>query len=92
MPYSNASITAYSSYLIDGSYYDLIVNEDVDLSKAERYYFINKYNRLFFANKKNLMMLFPMQNNLIDKFLKENKIDFTNKADLGKVVSYAGHL
>jgi hypothetical protein len=89
---STSFITAYGSYTEHGKSYDLTTNEDVDLRKAERYFFGDKYNRFVLASKKNLLMLFLKEQRHIQTYLKENKVDFTDKEDLEKVVQLLGHL
>jgi hypothetical protein len=37
-------------------------------------------------------MLFPKEQRQIENYLKENKIDFSNKNDLEKLVGFLGQL
>ncbi len=68
--------------------YDLVVDEDIVLKKIEQFYLGDNYNHFVLANKKNLLMLFPKEQQRIEAYLKENKINFTNKDDLEKMVRF----
>ncbi len=89
---STSSITSYSSYSAGSRIYNLFVNEEVVLRKVEHYYFGDRYNHFVLAGKKNLLMLFPKEQRRIEVYLKENKIDFSNKDDLEKAVQFLDHL
>ncbi|HVG16860.1 MAG TPA: hypothetical protein VM935_17950 [Chitinophagaceae bacterium] len=83
---NSSSITSYTAYNEGGRTYDLVINEDMLLKKAEQYYFGDKFNHFVLAGKQNLLALFPKKQGLIKTYLKENKIDFDNREDLGKLV------
>jgi hypothetical protein len=70
---------------------DLILNEDILLRKETHYYLGNDYNHFVRATKKQLMLLFPKNQNSIETYLKENKVDFDKKEDLEKLVRFLGH-
>ncbi len=89
---STSSITSFTTYAAGGSRYGLVVNEDVDLSKANHYYFGDKYNSFVLAGKKNLLMLFPKEQRQIELYLKENKVNFSKREDLEKLLQFLGHL
>jgi hypothetical protein len=83
---NSSSITSYTAYNEGGMTYDLVINEDLLLKKAEHFYFGDKFNRFVLAGKQNLLELFPKEQGLIKTYLKENKVDFDNKEDLEKLV------
>lgn len=85
---SVSSISSRSNYFDGRRSHNLNVKEDVVLVKVEQYYFGDKYNRFVLADKKNLRKLFPKEQERIDTYLKENKIDFDNKEDLKKIVQF----
>ncbi len=89
---STSMITSFSSFSEHGKSYDLTIMEDMNLRKIEHYFFGDKYNSFVFASKKNLLMLFPKQQQQIQRYLKENKPDFTKKEDLEKLVEFLAQL
>ncbi|MCW3109444.1 MAG: hypothetical protein JWQ09_3950, partial [Segetibacter sp.] len=88
---TSVSITSFKSYTEGGRLYDLTVNEDVVLKKAEQHYFGDANNHFVLAGKKELLMLFPKEQRRIEMYLKENKINFTKKDDLEKIVQFLDH-
>lgn len=85
---NSVSMTSFTSYNEGGRLYDLIVNEDVILKKAENYYFGDTNNHFLLAGKKNLQMLFPKEQRRIEMYLKENKVNFNKMEDLQKIVQF----
>ena len=83
-----ASISSYNAYIAFGTLYNLSVNEDTDLTKAEQYFFGNKDNHFLPAGKKNLFILFPEQRKQLEKYLRENNINYGDKDDLMKLISF----
>ena len=67
---------------------DLIMNEDVVLKKETQYYFGDKYNLFVPASKKGLLQLFPKEQQGIDSYLKENKVNFNKKDDIEKLYKF----
>lgn len=91
-PNSSASITSFTSYNEGGRLYDLKVNEDIVLKKAEQYYLGDNYNHFVPASKKSLLVLLPKEHERIEMYLKENKISFANKDDLIKLAKFTESL
>jgi hypothetical protein len=87
-----SSTVSLASYFVLGQGYNLISNEDVELRKVTHYYFGDKHNRFVLAGKKNLMKVFPDEEDRIEKYLKENKVDFSNQDHLKKVVNFLSQL
>jgi hypothetical protein len=85
-----SSSTSFSSYFVYGKQHDLIVNQELDMVKVEQYYLGDKNNHILVAAKKNLLMLFPKEREELESFLKDNKINFTDKEDLEKIVAFMG--
>jgi hypothetical protein len=85
---NSASMTSFKTMHEGGRLYDLVVNEDIILKKETKYYFGDKYNQFVIASKTNLLLLFPKEEQLIGKYLKENRISFNNKEDLEKTVQF----
>ena len=89
---ASSAISSKSSYYNGTGLYKINVDQDIVLSKVERYYFGDKYNRFVLAGKKNLLMLFPKEQRRIGMFLTENKVDFSNRDDLEKTVQFLEQL
>jgi len=90
-PTTTVAVTSFSSYT-DGrdaaKSKDLIMNEDVVLRKETQYYFGDKYNLFVPASKKGLLQLFPKEQQEIDNYLKENKVNFNKKEDIEKLYQF----
>ena len=90
-PTTTVAVTSFSSYT-DGrdaaKSKDLIMNEDVVLRKETHYYFGDKYNLFVPASKKGLLQLFPKEQQEIDNYLKENKVNFNKKEDVEKLYQF----
>jgi len=71
-----------------GKAYELILDQDVVIRKKTQYYFGNMYNSFVPAAKKNLLSLFPKQENMLVKYLKENNVNFSKKEDLEKLAQF----
>lgn len=89
---TSSAITSYTSYNTRGSRYGLVVNENMELRKVRNYYFGDTNNRFVPAGKKNLLALFPKAQRQIERFVAENKIDFTKREDLEQVIQFLQHL
>lgn len=89
---TSVSMLSFKTMHQDGRLYDLVVNEDIILKKQAKYYFGNSFNQFVIASKANLLMLFPKEEQSISKYLKENKINFNNKADLEKTAQFIAQL
>jgi len=90
-PTTTFAVTSFSSYT-DGrdaaKSKDLIMNEDVVLRKETQYYFGDKYNLFVPASKKGLLQLFPKEQQEIDNYLKENKVNFNKRDDIEKLYQF----
>ncbi len=91
-PTSTASINSQAFYNVNGTTYNLVLNEELTLRKVELHFFMDRNSRVVPAGKKNLLKLFPKEQRRIETFLKDNQIDFTNKNDLEKIVQFLGLL
>lgn len=85
---NSVGMTSYTSYQQGGRLYDLTVNADLVLKKVEQYYFGDNNNHFVIASKKNLQLLFPKEEEPIARYLKNNKINFSSKDDLEKVMQF----
>jgi hypothetical protein len=89
---NSVSITSYATMNEHGRLYDLAIDEDLVLKKVEQFYFGDNYNHFVLADKKNLLTLFPKEQERLEMYLKENRINFTKKDDLEKIVQFLEHL
>ena len=71
---------------------ELILNAETLLRKETQYYFGDKYNHFVRASKKKLMDLFPKDEQRIENYLKENKVNFDKKDDLEKLCKFLHQL
>jgi hypothetical protein len=92
-PTSTVAVESFSTYT-DGTdaakSHDLLINEDIVLRKETQYFFGDEYNHFVRAGKKKLLLLFPKDEQGIENYLKENKIDFDKKDDLEKLAQFLG--
>lgn len=89
---NSVSTIAFKSIQEGGRLYDLVVNEDIVLKRQTKYYFGDHFNQFMQATKTNLLTLFPKEEQPIARYLKENKINFNDKADLEKAVQFVDQL
>jgi hypothetical protein len=85
---NSVRVDTYSLYTREGKLYNLIVNEDVEIKRAQLFYFGDGNNHFMPASKKNLFALFPKNELLIETYLKEQKIDFRKKSDVDRLFSF----
>lgn len=67
---------------------DLILNEDIILRKESQYFFGDDFNHFVRSSRKRLLVLFPKDEQVIDNYLKDNKVNFDKKEDLEKLVQF----
>ena len=90
-PTTTVAITSLSTYTDEtakAKSYNLILNEDIILRKETRYYFGDKYNRFVLADKKRLLIFFHEKQQIIENYIKENKINFDKIDDLEKLARF----
>ena len=71
---------------------ELIMNAETLLRKETQYYFADRNNHFVRASKKKLLDLFPKDEQRIEDYLKENKINFDKKEDLEKLCKFIHQL
>jgi len=90
-PTTTVAVTSFSTYTDNrdaAKSKDLIMNEDIVLQKRTQYYFGDKYNLFVPASKKGLLQLFPKDQQSIDNYLKESKVNFNKKDDIEKLYQF----
>jgi hypothetical protein len=78
--YTNGSDAAKSK--------DLILNEDIVLKRKAEYYFGDKFYNFVRAGKKGLLQLSPKNEQGIEIYLKDNKVNFDKKDDMEKLLQF----
>jgi len=90
-PKPSVAIYSFSSYT-NGSdaakSKDLLLSEDILLRKENHYYFGNDNNHFVRTSKKQLMLIYPKDQQRIESYLKENKVDFDKREDLEKLIQF----
>ena len=71
---------------------ELIMNEELVIRKETHYYFGDKYNHFVPATKKRLLNLFSKDEQHIENYLNENKVNFDKKDDLLKLCQFLHQL
>jgi hypothetical protein len=67
---------------------ELIMNAETLLRKETQYFFGDKYNHFVRASKKKLLDLFPKDEQRIESYLNEHKVNFDKKDDLEKLCQF----
>lgn len=89
MTSSTGSITSYSSISSSpGSFYKLVVNDDLVVRKEKEYYLYTPENGFLIFRKSNLMQSFPGKEEVIKQYLKQNKVDFGKESDLMDLMKF----
>lgn len=83
-----SSVMSYNNMTEGVQTLDLKLNENLTLAKEASYYIIDKKNRSYVASKKGIQKVFPKQKSEIEKYLKENRVDFGKEEDMKKLIAY----
>ena len=87
-PTLGGSIETYSKFTGSQHMKDLVARERISFSEHVSYYFGDRFNHFSKANKKGLLKMYSKQEKELDKWLGENKIDFSKQEDLKKLFTY----
>ena len=68
----------------------MILREDIILRKDTHYYIGDKYDKFVRADRKSVLKHFQKRQPEIEKYLKENSIDFDKRDDLIKLTQFLG--
>ncbi len=79
---SNSSTDSFSSIETAGKTYKLVSNQDRVFEKTVQYFIANTSGSFVPFNKKKVLQLFPEKKEIIQEYLKNNKIDFKSQNDL----------
>lgn len=84
---STSAVETYANFFRSRNY-DIIVNEEIVLSKETEYYIGNTLNGFVLFRKNYLLKLFPRYKSDINTYLNTNQIDFKNNDDLIKLSNF----
>lgn len=87
-PSSTGSIDSYNSVQGGSRVYKLDIREDIILAKETSLFLGDKFNHFVIANKKNSIKLSANKQNEIEKYIRENNIDFNKKEDMIKLIGF----
>lgn len=88
MPTTSTSPTNVREYMADNTMYRFSGNEEV-IYAVEPTYYLQDQNKLFHvATRANLLRLTANHKNEVEKFLKNNRINFKSGQDLKKVLEF----
>lgn len=82
------SMTAYTNGIDAAQSKNLVLNEDIVLRKETQYYFGNAEHEFARAGKKKLLHLFPKDQQNLEKYLAEHKVNFDKKEDIEKLAEF----
>ena len=89
-PATTSAIDSYETFT--GTYgipeLNLKIRENITLVLKTNYFFGNDYDMLLPANKKNIYKAYHAKKDLIDKYLKENPVNYKNPGDLKELLTY----
>ena len=71
---------------------DLVLQEDLVLSRNDDFYIGNITNGFLLYKKSNVLKLYPQHKSTIKNYLKTNPVDFKAKDDLIKLTEYLVNL
>ena len=89
MALGSGAITTYGSMRTTGSnssYQKLRLNKDVYFEKSEAYYLGDEFNHFVKADKKGFLNMFSLKNDVLQKYLKGNDIEYHSLDDLKKLL------
>lgn len=89
MPLHSGAVITYGTVGGNSSnYYRLNLNKDVYFEKVVQYYLGDAFNHFVRADKKGFQNVFPLKRVALQKYLKENHIDYTSINDLKKLLKF----
>lgn len=83
-----AAIETYTKFTGSQHMRDLVAKEKLIFSEHVTYYFGDRFNHFAKANKKGLLKMYSKNEKNLEKWLDENKIDFSKEEDLKKLFTY----
>jgi hypothetical protein len=84
---STSAVETYANFFRSRNY-EIVVNEELVLSKEKEYYIGNTLNGFVLFRKNYLLKLFPRYKSDINTYINSNQVDFRNKEDLIKLTGF----
>lgn len=91
-PNRNSAIDSYTSIPTGKQLLTLVPSEDLVFRRTLEFYLLTNDGDLVEFRKKNIMELYPLKENEIQKFLKSNKINIEEQADILKLADFLATL
>ncbi|MGQ9620786.1 MAG: hypothetical protein ACUVTX_07375 [Bacteroidales bacterium] len=86
---SDVSSSTYLSYLgTSGEPFRMKNIEEINVKHGNVYLIVIKDKRYSFISKKQFIKLFPENKNLLNQFIKHNKVNFDESDDVTRLVKY----
>ncbi len=85
---TSASLKTYTAIVGDIDTKELIPNEILTLAKYQAFFVGDKFNHFKVVNKKNLLEIFGNKEKELQKYLKENSVNFYNEEDIKKLIVF----
>ena len=85
---STAAIDAYATIDAEGKQFKLVVKQDVLFIKAANFYLGDAYDHFFRASKKAFTNVFSSKKEGLNRYIKDEKINFNNESDLKKLLHF----
>jgi len=83
---TTAAIFSYTFFHLFGTFTpNLVMQENITLTKKTVYYIGDHYNLFLLANKKNFLKLYSKKKAEIEDYLKNNQVNFSKFDDLEKL-------
>ena len=82
------AIETYTKFTGSQHMKDLVAKERLTFAEHTSYYLGDRFNHFSKANKKGLLKMYSKNEKELDKWLDENKIDFSKEEDLKKLFVY----
>jgi hypothetical protein len=91
-PNRSSAIDSYTAIPTDKNLLALVPTEDIVFRRTLEFYILTANGDLIDFRKKNIMELYPQKESEIQKFLKSNKINFEEQADILKLADFLATL
>jgi len=88
----SAASESYSFLITKGFTNDLVPDEDWLLQNTPGYFFSTPEHDYLQFNRKNILKILPAKKDIINKYIKVNKVDFNSRDDLLKLADFLDDL
>ncbi len=85
---TSASLKTYTAIVGDIDTKELTPNEIITLAKYQVLFIGDRFNHFKTVNKKNLLEIFANKEKELQKYLKENSVNFYNEEDIRKLIVF----